>query len=87
MTSRPIDSDSAHGAEASTDDRWIQAGRCWGRPLAESRGRSSGSSDGSSSSVIAGADCVEVAGSHVGLILNRKAYRAIAGALALPEIT
>ena len=25
MTSRPIDSDSTHGAEASTDDRWIRA--------------------------------------------------------------
>jgi len=25
MDTRPIDSDSAHGAEPSTDDRWIQA--------------------------------------------------------------
>jgi pimeloyl-ACP methyl ester carboxylesterase len=32
------------------------------------------------------ADCVEVTGSHVGLIFNRKAYRAIAGALAQPEM-
>jgi hypothetical protein len=32
------------------------------------------------------ADCVEVSGSHVGLIFNRKAYRAIAGALAEPEL-
>ena len=39
-----------------------------------------------SGSVIAGADCVEVTGSHVGLIFNRNAYRAIADALALPEI-
>jgi triacylglycerol lipase len=38
-------------------------------------------------SVIAGAECIEVTGSHVGLIFNRKAYRAIADALALPEIT
>ena len=38
-------------------------------------------------SVIAGADCVEVTGSHVGLVFNRKAYRAIADALARPEIT
>ncbi len=38
-------------------------------------------------SVIAVADNVEVTGSHVGLIFNRKAYRAIADALALPEIT
>jgi hypothetical protein len=38
-------------------------------------------------SVIEGAECVEVTGSHVGLICNRKAYRAIADALALPEIT
>jgi pimeloyl-ACP methyl ester carboxylesterase len=38
-------------------------------------------------SVIPGADCVEVTGSHVGLIFNRKAYRAIAHALALSEIT
>jgi pimeloyl-ACP methyl ester carboxylesterase len=37
-------------------------------------------------SVIDGADCVEVTGSHVGLIFNRKAYHAIADALALPEI-
>jgi pimeloyl-ACP methyl ester carboxylesterase len=33
------------------------------------------------------ADCVEVTGSHVGLIFNRKAYRAIAAALAKPELT
>jgi triacylglycerol lipase len=32
------------------------------------------------------ADCVEVAGSHVGLIFNRKSYRAIATALATPEL-
>jgi hypothetical protein len=38
-------------------------------------------------SVVPQADCVEVTGSHVGLIFNRKAYRAIAGALALPELT
>jgi pimeloyl-ACP methyl ester carboxylesterase len=31
------------------------------------------------------ADCVEVTGSHVGLIFNRASYRAIATALALPE--
>jgi pimeloyl-ACP methyl ester carboxylesterase len=31
------------------------------------------------------ADCVEVTGSHVGLIFNRKCYRAIALALATPE--
>jgi triacylglycerol lipase len=37
-------------------------------------------------SVIPGADCVEVAGSHTGLIVNRKAYRAIARALATPEL-
>jgi triacylglycerol lipase len=38
-------------------------------------------------SVIPGADCVEVDGSHVGLIVNRSVYRAIADALALPELT
>jgi pimeloyl-ACP methyl ester carboxylesterase len=38
-------------------------------------------------SVVAGARCVEVTGSHVGLIVNRHAYRAIADALALPELT
>jgi pimeloyl-ACP methyl ester carboxylesterase len=38
-------------------------------------------------SIIAGAHCVEVTGSHVGLVFNRKAYRAIADPLALPEIT
>ena len=32
-------------------------------------------------------DCVEVTGSHVGLVFNRKTYRAIATALALPELT
>ena len=31
-------------------------------------------------------DCVEVTGSHVGLIFNRKTYRAIATALAVPEL-
>jgi pimeloyl-ACP methyl ester carboxylesterase len=31
-------------------------------------------------------DCVEVTGSHVGLIFNRKTYRAIAIALAEPEL-
>jgi triacylglycerol lipase len=37
-------------------------------------------------SVVGGADCVEVTGSHVGLVFNRGAYRAIAHTLALPEI-
>jgi pimeloyl-ACP methyl ester carboxylesterase len=37
--------------------------------------------------VIPHAECVEVTGSHVGLIFNRKVYRAVAGALALPELT
>jgi triacylglycerol lipase len=32
------------------------------------------------------ADCVEVTGSHVGLIFNRKSYRAIAAALATPAL-
>jgi triacylglycerol lipase len=32
------------------------------------------------------ADCVEVTGSHVGLIFNRKTYRAISAALAAPEL-
>ena len=32
------------------------------------------------------ADCVEVSGSHVGLIFNRKAYRALATVLATPEL-
>jgi pimeloyl-ACP methyl ester carboxylesterase len=32
------------------------------------------------------ADCVEVTGSHVGLVFNRKTYRAIADALAQPEL-
>ncbi|MBV9007086.1 MAG: hypothetical protein JO181_20630 [Solirubrobacterales bacterium] len=38
------------------------------------------------SQVIPHADCVEVTGSHVGLIFNRKVYRVVAGALALPEL-
>jgi len=33
------------------------------------------------------AECIEVTGSHVGLIFNRKTYRAIAAALAIPELT
>jgi pimeloyl-ACP methyl ester carboxylesterase len=33
------------------------------------------------------ADCVEVTGSHVGLIFNRKTYRALAAALAVPELS
>lgn len=37
-------------------------------------------------SVVPEADCVEVTGSHVGLAFNRKAYRAIADALARPEL-
>jgi triacylglycerol lipase len=36
--------------------------------------------------LVPGADCVEVTGSHVGLVFNRAAYRAIAEALALPEL-
>jgi triacylglycerol lipase len=32
------------------------------------------------------ADCVEVTGSHVGLVFNRKSYRVIAAALATPEL-
>ena len=35
--------------------------------------------------VIAEANCVEVTGSHIGLVFNRLAYRAIAEALAAPE--
>ena len=33
------------------------------------------------------ADCVEVTGSHVGLIFNRKVYRAVGRALAAPELS
>lgn len=36
--------------------------------------------------LVPGADCVEVTGSHTGLIFNRKSYRAIAVALAKPEL-
>jgi triacylglycerol lipase len=36
--------------------------------------------------VVPYADCVEVTGSHVGLVFNRKAYRAVAEALAAPEL-
>ena len=36
--------------------------------------------------VIPSADCVEVTGSHVGLIFHRTVYRAIARTLALPEL-
>jgi pimeloyl-ACP methyl ester carboxylesterase len=36
--------------------------------------------------IVEEADCVEVTGSHIGLMANRKAYRAIAEALARPEL-
>lgn len=36
--------------------------------------------------VVREAECVEVTGSHVGLAVNRKSYRAIAHALARPEL-
>ena len=36
--------------------------------------------------VVPEAECVEVTGSHVGLAVNRQAYRAIAQALARPEL-
>lgn len=36
--------------------------------------------------VVPYAECVEVTGSHVGLVFNRKVYRAIAAALAQPEL-
>jgi pimeloyl-ACP methyl ester carboxylesterase len=39
------------------------------------------------SALVHDADCVEVTGSHVGLIFNRKTYRAIASTLALPELS
>ncbi len=38
------------------------------------------------SALVPYADCVEVSGSHVGLVFNREAYRAIAAALAQPEL-
>ncbi len=37
--------------------------------------------------IVEEADCVEVTGSHIGLIANRNAYRAIAAALARPELS
>lgn len=37
-------------------------------------------------SIVPEATCEEVAGSHIGLAFNRKAYRAIAEALARPEL-
>jgi pimeloyl-ACP methyl ester carboxylesterase len=37
--------------------------------------------------IVEEADCVEVTGSHIGLMANRKVYRAIAAALARPELT
>lgn len=37
-------------------------------------------------SIVPEADCVEVTGSHIGLIFNRKVYRVIARALAAPEL-
>lgn len=36
--------------------------------------------------IVPEAECVEVSGTHVGLIFNREAYRAIARALAQPEL-
>jgi hypothetical protein len=37
-------------------------------------------------SIVPEADCMQVTGSHVGLVFNRKAYRAIAQGLAKPEL-
>jgi triacylglycerol lipase len=37
--------------------------------------------------IVADGDNVEVTGSHVGLVFNRKAYRAIGAALAAPELS
>ena len=36
--------------------------------------------------IVEEADCVEVTGSHIGLVASRKAYRVIADALAQPEL-
>jgi pimeloyl-ACP methyl ester carboxylesterase len=36
--------------------------------------------------IVEEADCVEVTGSHIGLMANRKAYRVIAAALSKPEL-
>jgi hypothetical protein len=36
--------------------------------------------------IVPDADCVEVTGSHMGLVFNRAAYRAIAETLPLPEL-
>jgi triacylglycerol lipase len=36
--------------------------------------------------IVPEADCVEVTGSHIGLVFNRKAYRVIADALAASEL-
>jgi triacylglycerol lipase len=38
------------------------------------------------SALIHDADCIQVTGSHVGLIFNRKTYHAIASTLATPEL-
>jgi len=38
------------------------------------------------SALVAYGSCVEVTGSHVGLVFNRKTYRAIAATLATPEL-
>jgi len=38
------------------------------------------------SALVPEAECIEVTGSHVGLIFNRKTYRAIAATLATPEL-
>jgi triacylglycerol lipase len=38
------------------------------------------------SALVDDAECTEVTGSHVGLIFNRKTYRAIAATLAVPEL-
>ena len=39
------------------------------------------------SALVPYAECIEVTGSHVGLVFNRKAYRAIAVALSKPELS
>jgi triacylglycerol lipase len=37
--------------------------------------------------IVPEAECVEVTGSHIGLVFNRKVYRAIAAALSEPELS
>ena len=82
----------ARSARCLTSDCDCSFGRNFAEPFPEDRVRLTSiysKGDGVvrwQAALVPYADCVEVTGSHVGLIFNRKTYRAIAEALAKPEL-